>query len=208
MFDTEPTTESPLFELPEVVVTPHLGASTHEAQDKAGDTIAEQVGLALAGEFVPFAVNVSAAEAQRDRAARSCRSPSGSARSSPALAGSVPSTLEIEYEGQIADYDTRILTLSVLKGFFGRRQRRAGVVRERPADGRGARHRGHARPTTHHVARLRQPHHRPRRRPHAGRHPRRPATASPASCMVDDHTRRRAAGRATCWWSATTTAPA
>ena len=47
----------------EVVVTPHLGASTREAQDKAGDTIAEQVGLALAGEFVPFAVNVSAAEA-------------------------------------------------------------------------------------------------------------------------------------------------
>ena len=41
----------------------HLGASTREAQDKAGDTIAEQVGLALAGEFVPFAVNVSAAEA-------------------------------------------------------------------------------------------------------------------------------------------------
>ena len=60
---TEPTTESPLFGLPEVVVTPHLGASTHEAQDKAGDTIAEMVGLALAGEFVPFAVNVNAAEA-------------------------------------------------------------------------------------------------------------------------------------------------
>ena len=59
----EPTTESPLFELAQVVVTPHLGASTREAQDKAGDTIAEQVGLALAGEFVPFAVNVSAAEA-------------------------------------------------------------------------------------------------------------------------------------------------
>ena len=44
---------------PQVVVTPHLGASTAEAQDKAGDTIAEQVGLALAGDFVPFAVNVA-----------------------------------------------------------------------------------------------------------------------------------------------------
>jgi D-3-phosphoglycerate dehydrogenase / 2-oxoglutarate reductase len=63
VFTTEPTTESPLFGLDSVVVTPHLGASTHEAQDKAGDTIAEQVGLALAGEFVPFAVNVAAAEA-------------------------------------------------------------------------------------------------------------------------------------------------
>ena len=58
MFDTEPTTESPLFGLDEVVVTPHLGASTREAQDKAGDTIAEQVTLALDGDFVPFAVNV------------------------------------------------------------------------------------------------------------------------------------------------------
>ena len=47
----------------QVVVTPHLGASTREAQDKAGDTIAEMVQLALAGDFVPFAVNVDAAEA-------------------------------------------------------------------------------------------------------------------------------------------------
>ncbi len=62
VFDSEPTTESPLFEVSNIVVTPHLGASTREAQDKAGVTIAEQVALALAGEFVPFAVNVDAAE--------------------------------------------------------------------------------------------------------------------------------------------------
>ncbi|WP_208026953.1 phosphoglycerate dehydrogenase [Rhabdothermincola sediminis] len=118
VFDTEPCTESPLFELPNVVVTPHLGASTHEAQDKAGDTIAEQVVLALAGDFVPFAVNVSAAEASEtvrpflpmaERLGELFASLSG-------LAGS----LEIEYQGQIAGYDTRILTLAVLKGFFGR----------------------------------------------------------------------------------------
>src|SRR4029079_18469098 len=59
VFVAEPTTESPLFELDSVVVTPHLGASTVEAQDKAGNTIAEQVVLALHGEFVPFAVNVN-----------------------------------------------------------------------------------------------------------------------------------------------------
>ena len=59
----EPTTESPLFELDSVVVTPHLGASTVEAQDKAGQTIAEQVVLALRGEFVPYAVNLAANEA-------------------------------------------------------------------------------------------------------------------------------------------------
>src|SRR5205085_6922738 len=63
VFAQEPTTESPLFALDTVVVTPHLGASTVEAQDKAGNTIAEQIVLALNGEFVPFAVNVAASEA-------------------------------------------------------------------------------------------------------------------------------------------------
>ena len=118
VFATEPTTQSPLFDLPQVVVTPHLGASTREAQDKAGDTIAEQVALALAGDFVPFAVNVSAAEASETvRPFLPLAERLG--RLYVALAGSVPSPLEIEYQGQIADYDTRILTLSVLKGVFG-----------------------------------------------------------------------------------------
>jgi D-3-phosphoglycerate dehydrogenase / 2-oxoglutarate reductase len=117
VFETEPTTASPLFELPSVVVTPHLGASTHEAQDKAGDTIAEQVGLALAGEFVPFAVNVSAAEASE-----TVRPFLAMAERLGQLFASLASgidRLEIEYQGQIAGYDTRILTLSLLKGFFG-----------------------------------------------------------------------------------------
>lgn len=57
VFAEEPTTESPLFSLPQVTVTPHLGASTDEAQLKAGVQIAEQVELALAGKAVPFAVN-------------------------------------------------------------------------------------------------------------------------------------------------------
>ncbi len=117
VFASEPTTSSPLFELDEVVVTPHLGASTREAQDKAGDTIAEMVLLALAGEFVPFAVNVSAAEASEtvrpflplaERLGRLFAS----------LAGGDLDTLEICFEGDIADYDTRILTLSVLRGLF------------------------------------------------------------------------------------------
>jgi D-3-phosphoglycerate dehydrogenase len=118
VFAKEPTTESPLFELDSVVVTPHLGASTREAQDKAGDTIAEMVQLALAGDFVPFAVNVSAADASEtvrpflplaERLGRLFAS----------LAEGVPPMLEVTYEGQLADYDTRILTLSVLKGVFG-----------------------------------------------------------------------------------------
>jgi D-3-phosphoglycerate dehydrogenase len=118
VFAEEPTTSSPLFELDEVVVTPHLGASTREAQDKAGDTIADMVQLALAGDFVPFAVNVSAAEASETvRPFLPLAERLG--RLHAALAGSVVDKLEVEYQGQLADYDTRILTLSVLKGFFG-----------------------------------------------------------------------------------------
>jgi D-3-phosphoglycerate dehydrogenase / 2-oxoglutarate reductase len=118
VFSAEPMTDSPLFGLPQVVVTPHLGASTREAQDKAGDTIAEQVGLALAGEFVPFAVNVSAAEASETvRHFLPLAERLGEIYT--ALAEGLPKALEIEYAGQIADSDTRILTLSVLKGVFG-----------------------------------------------------------------------------------------
>lgn len=60
VFSSEPPKELKLLELPEVIVTPHLGASTIEAQDRVGITVAEQVTLALAGEFPPFAVNISA----------------------------------------------------------------------------------------------------------------------------------------------------
>ncbi len=63
VFATEPPGPSPLLDLDQVVVTPHLGASTREAQDKAGVAIAEQVVLALEGDLVPFAVNLPAAEA-------------------------------------------------------------------------------------------------------------------------------------------------
>ncbi len=117
VFSTEPITESPLFALRNVVVTPHLGASTREAQDKAGDTIAEMVQLALAGDFVPFAVNVSAAEASETvrpflpLAERMGRLMAG-------LCDGVPRTLDVRFEGKIADYDTRILKLAVLKGLL------------------------------------------------------------------------------------------
>ena len=118
VFVTEPTTSSPLFELDSVVVTPHLGASTREAQDKAGDTIADMVQLALAGDFVPFAVNVNAAEANEtvkpflplaERLGRLFAS----------LSGGKPGSLEVCCDGDLAGYDTRIVTLAAMKGFFG-----------------------------------------------------------------------------------------
>jgi D-3-phosphoglycerate dehydrogenase len=115
VFVEEPTTSSPLFSLPQVIVTPHLGASTAEAQDKAGSTIAEMVVLALAGDFVPFAVNVNAAEASETvRPYLALAERLG--RTLAALTGALPPELEITYEGGLAEHDTRILTLSVLKG--------------------------------------------------------------------------------------------
>ena len=65
VFSTEPMTSSPLFGLDNVIVTPHLGASTREAQDKAGEAVADMVQLALNGEFVPFAVNIAASETNK-----------------------------------------------------------------------------------------------------------------------------------------------
>ncbi len=118
VFAAEPTTMSPLFELDSVVVTPHLGASTVEAQDKAGVTIAEQVNLALAGEFVPFAVNVAAAEASETvRPFLPLAEQLG--RFLASVCGGLPNSLGIEYQGGLASVDTRILTLAVLKGLFG-----------------------------------------------------------------------------------------
>ena len=82
VFEQEPAEDSPLFAFEQVVATPHLGASTTEAQDKAGASIAEMVRLALNGEFVPYAVNVSAGAEVPETVRRSSRSPNASARSS------------------------------------------------------------------------------------------------------------------------------
>jgi D-3-phosphoglycerate dehydrogenase len=117
VFSTEPCTDSPLFGLRNVVVTPHLGASTAEAQDKAGVTIAEQVILALAGDFVPFAVNVAASEVSESvRPFLPLAEQLG--RCFACLNDGLPDRLEVEYQGGLAGATTAILTLAVLKGVF------------------------------------------------------------------------------------------
>ncbi len=117
VFATEPCTDSPLFALDQVVVTPHLGASTEEAQDKAGVTIAEQVLLALAGDFVPYAVNVAARDVSETvRPFMPLAEQLG--RFFACLHDGLPDGLTIEYQGELAGTGTGILTLSVLKGLF------------------------------------------------------------------------------------------
>jgi D-3-phosphoglycerate dehydrogenase len=123
VFEDEPVTDHPLFRLENVVVTPHLGASTQEAQDKAGIAIAEMVRLALRGEFVPFAVNVAAAEVSEQLrpflplAERLGRILTG-------LAEGPMREVSLEYVGRVAEADTSVLTLAALKGIL------AGVVHE------------------------------------------------------------------------------
>ena len=140
VFDEEPTTESPLFELPSVVVTPHLGASTAEAQDKAGVTIAEQVLLALAGDFVPVRGQRGRERGRPSRCGPSWASSSSSAASSACLHERVPDALEIEFQGAARRRErTDILTLSRAEGPVRDEHRGAGLLRERPPDGRAPR---------------------------------------------------------------------
>jgi len=117
VFSTEPCTDSPLFELPQVVVTPHLGASTAEAQDRAGTDVAASVKLALAGEFVPDAVNVGGGVVGEEVApwldlVRKLGLLVG------ALAPELPTALSVDVQGELASEDVEVLRLSALRGLF------------------------------------------------------------------------------------------
>jgi D-3-phosphoglycerate dehydrogenase len=117
VFATEPTTESPLFEHESVVVTPHLGASTDEAQEKAGVAVAKSVRLALGGDLVPDAVNVSGGAVPEEvRPGIALVEKLG--RIFTALAGSVPVQLDVDVKGEITEHDVSIWKLAALKGLF------------------------------------------------------------------------------------------
>jgi D-3-phosphoglycerate dehydrogenase / 2-oxoglutarate reductase len=120
VFATEPTVDSPLFGLDSVVVTPHLGASTREAQDKAGTTVAEMVRLALMGEFVPYAVNVSAGAEVTEVIRPFVPLAERLGTLVAGLAESGVRAIVASYLGRIAESDTRVLTLAILKGILGR----------------------------------------------------------------------------------------
>lgn len=118
VFDEEPTTDSPVIGVPGIVVTPHLGASTREAQDRAGEQIAGQVVKALAGDFVPFSVNVAAGPASallRDHLPL-CEQLGALFAG---LADGVPSPIDLELCGAIGDGDPSLGRLAFLKGALG-----------------------------------------------------------------------------------------
>ena len=120
VFSKEPMTDSPLFGIDGIVVTPHLGASTTEAQDRAGDHIADQINLALAGDFVPYAVNISAADANETLKPYLPLAERLGALFASAAAPDI-TELEVIASGEIGAYDTSLLVLSAMKGFFGGR---------------------------------------------------------------------------------------
>jgi D-3-phosphoglycerate dehydrogenase / 2-oxoglutarate reductase len=117
VFASEPCTDSPLFEFESVVATPHLGASTEEAQEKAGVAVARSVRLALSGELVPDAVNVQGGVIAEDvRPGIPLVEKLG--RVFTGLAGEVAQQLDVEVRGEITQYDVKVLELAALKGVF------------------------------------------------------------------------------------------
>ncbi|MCX6423300.1 MAG: phosphoglycerate dehydrogenase [Actinobacteria bacterium] len=117
VYAKEPCTDSPLFGLESVVATPHLGASTDEAQEKAGISVARSVRLALAGELVPDAVNVQGGQmADEIKPLLPLAEKLGAIACG--LASAAVARVTVEVFGEAADHDVRVLELSALKGVF------------------------------------------------------------------------------------------
>jgi len=117
VYEREPCTDSPLFELDNVVATPHLGASTAEAQDKAGVAVARSVRLALTGDLVPDAVNVQGGPITEDvRPGIALTEKLGRIFSS--LLDGIAQQLDVEVRGEITAHDVTVLELAALKGVF------------------------------------------------------------------------------------------
>jgi D-3-phosphoglycerate dehydrogenase len=120
VFVTEPPgADHPLVGLPNVVVTPHLGASTVEAQDKAGTAVARSVRLALRGDFVPDAVNVASAGPVDEELRPWIPLVTRLGTVLTAVAGALPSSVAVEVRGDLAAVDTSVLQLAAVRGIFG-----------------------------------------------------------------------------------------
>jgi D-3-phosphoglycerate dehydrogenase len=120
VFRSEPITDHPLFGYPNVIVTPHLGASTHEATDRAGYQAAEQVVAALAGGVVTSAVNVPAIPAEDLEVLGPyvplCESLGRIAVALAVAGGGSLEAIETDFFGRLAERDTRLLSIQALLG--------------------------------------------------------------------------------------------
>ncbi|MCU1419668.1 MAG: D-3-phosphoglycerate dehydrogenase [Microbacteriaceae bacterium] len=117
VFVNEPPLDSPLLSLENIVLTPHLGASTDEAQEKAGVSVARSVRLALGGELVPDAVNVAGGVIDPSvRPGIALMEKLGQVFSG--LAESPVTSIDVEVRGEIAEFDVSVLKLAALKGVF------------------------------------------------------------------------------------------
>ncbi|MEX3505621.1 phosphoglycerate dehydrogenase [Corynebacterium sp. LK2510] len=117
VYASEPCTDSPLFALDQVVVTPHLGASTEEAQDRAGTDVAASVLKALAGEFVADAVNVTGGRAGEE-ASRWLELSRKLGLIAGKLLDDAPVSLKVTASGELSTEDVDVLGLSAVRGLF------------------------------------------------------------------------------------------
>ncbi|HEY5685680.1 MAG TPA: phosphoglycerate dehydrogenase [Acidimicrobiia bacterium] len=118
VFAVEPLTESRLFELPSVVLTPHLGASTTEAQDKAGTDVAAAVAAALAGELVLSAVNVDLGREVGEDVRAFLPLAERLGKAFVGLGRDLSASITLRAEGRLADYDLKPIRLAVVKGLL------------------------------------------------------------------------------------------
>src|ERR1019366_7807608 len=133
VYAREPCTDSPLFGFDNVICTPHLGASTREAQEKAGTQVARSLRLGLAGEFVPDAGNVQGGAGAGELGPEAVNGRGGAVgelikpalplaeklgRIFTALAAGIAVRIDVEVRGEIAALDVSVLQLAAIKGVF------------------------------------------------------------------------------------------
>src|SRR5918998_1017555 len=118
VYAKEPCTASPLFAFDNVVATPHLGASTAEAQDKAGLAVARSVKLALQGEFMPDAVNVQAGGVVGEEVRPLLPLAEKLGKVFTAVAGGVAAGVTVEVPGEVVEHHVPVLKLAATKGLF------------------------------------------------------------------------------------------